>query len=161
MAGGAGFFDAGAGAAAGRTGLREDDDAAGAADLAGAAAGRAGGALGAGLGARAVAAFAGDELAEGYLFFEAACGLFEADFKVVAQIGAVAASIVAAAAAEHLLEDAAAPAALSEDFAEDVEGVVHASAAEAAGSRTSAAPAWAGKCGVAIAVVRGAFLRVL
>ena len=82
-----------------------------------------------------------DELAEGNLLLHPARRLLERDLEVVAKVGAVPASIAAAAPApaEHLLKDAAAATALAEDLAEDVKGVVKSAGA---GARAPAPGPW-------------------
>ena len=131
LAGVAGLFDDLAGAAAFGAGLGDVEEAAGDRDLAVPTAGRAGGDFAAGLGAGTMAGVAGLKLGDLDFLFHAAGGFLESDAHVVAKIGAAAATAaLALAAAKGFAEDAveysAAIAAATEDFAEDLEGIVHA-----------------------------------
>src|SRR5690606_9315440 len=162
VAGRAGFLNLRPRPAAGRTGLSKRNDAATTPHLTHAAAGRTGDTLGAGFGPAAVAAFAGHRLAEGQLLLDALRRLLERDLQIVTQVGAIVAATRAAtaAAAEHLLEAATAATATSaEDFAENIERVVEATA-HAAGTTRSPGPR-PFKRRVTIAIVGGTLFRIL
>jgi len=104
--------------------------------------------------------FASDGFAEGNFFFHAARGIFERDFEIVAQVGAIAAAIAATTAAEEFLENATAAtaaASAAEDFAENVERIVKATAATAGTPLPYSALL---ESGVAVTIISGTFLRV-